>query len=150
MSGSIFVAVSPHELYALVSDVTRTGEWSPTCRACWWDTDAGPHVGAWFTGRNQTPEHTWEARCQIVAADRGRVFAWEVYEGKVRWEYTFQPDEGGTWLTETWEFLPAGATWFREHFGAQAEPEAEKRRTAAKDGITATLAAMKMLAEAAN
>ena len=34
-------AEAPHvlladEAYALVSDVTRTGQWSPTCRACRW------------------------------------------------------------------------------------------------------------------
>ena len=28
------------ELYDLVSDVTRTGEWSPVCRACWWEDEA--------------------------------------------------------------------------------------------------------------
>ena len=31
------------------------GEWSPICRACWWDEGGGPQVGAWFTGRNETP-----------------------------------------------------------------------------------------------
>lgn len=146
-SSSIFVNVSPHKLYALVSDVTRTGEWSPTCRACWWDPGAGPEVGSWFTGRNQTADHTWEARCRVVAADLGRAFAWEVYEGKARWEYTFEPDKGGTQLTETWEFLPAGVAWFREQFDAQADTEAEKRCAAAKDGITATLTAIKEIAE---
>ena len=63
MSESISVAVTPDELYALVSDVTRMGEWSPICRACWWDEGAGPQVGAWFTGRNETAERTWETRC---------------------------------------------------------------------------------------
>ena len=47
------------------------GEWSPICRACWWDEGAGPEAGAWFTGRNETPERTWETRCQVVAADAG-------------------------------------------------------------------------------
>ena len=37
LSDSISVAVTPDELYALVSDVTRMGEWSPVCKACWWD-----------------------------------------------------------------------------------------------------------------
>jgi Polyketide cyclase / dehydrase and lipid transport len=55
MSGSISVAVSSDELYALVSDVTRMGEWSPVCRACWWDDGAGPQVGAWFTGPQRNP-----------------------------------------------------------------------------------------------
>ena len=69
MSESISVAVTPDELYALVSDVTRMGDWSPICRACWWDEGDGPRVGAWFTGRNELPERTWETRCRVVAAD---------------------------------------------------------------------------------
>lgn len=56
----------------MISDVTRTGEWSPVCKACWWDDGDGPWPGAWFTGRNELPERTWETRSQVVAADRGR------------------------------------------------------------------------------
>ena len=96
MSDSISVAVTPDELYALVSDVTRMGEFSPICRACWWDEGAGPQVGAWFTGRNETPERTWETRSQVVAADPGREFAWEVNNGWVHWGYTFEPDNGAS------------------------------------------------------
>lgn len=55
----------------MVSDVTRMGEWSPVCRACWWDEGAGPRVGAWFTGRNELPERTWETRSVMVAAEPG-------------------------------------------------------------------------------
>ncbi|MGH3626469.1 MAG: SRPBCC family protein, partial [Sciscionella sp.] len=55
-SESIVIASSPETLYDMVSDVTRTGEWSPVCRACWWDDGDTARVGAWFTGRNQTTE----------------------------------------------------------------------------------------------
>ena len=143
MSESISVAVTPDELYGLVSDITRMGEWSPICRACWWDEGAGPQVGAWFTGRNETPERTWETRSQVVAADPGRKFAWQVNNGWVHWEYTFEPEDGGTRLTETWEFLPAGIAGFRERYGEEADAEIERRHDAAKSGIPATLAAIK-------
>ncbi len=53
---SVCVARSPESLYDMVSDVTRMGEWSPICRACWWDDGDGPWPGGWFTGRNQTPD----------------------------------------------------------------------------------------------
>ena len=146
-SDSVFVAVSPDELYALVSDVTRTGEWSPVCKACWWDEGDGPRVGAWFTGRNETPERTWETRSQVVAADPGREFAWEVNQGWVHWGYSLQPEEGGTRLTESWEFLPEGLAGFRERYADAADAEIEKRSEAARTGIPATLAAIKKSAE---
>ena len=71
-SGSIVIERSPEELYDMVADVTRMGEWSPVCTACWWDEGDGPHVGAKFTGRNERRERTWETRSEVVTADRGR------------------------------------------------------------------------------
>jgi len=104
-------------------------------------------VGAWFTGRNQNAERTWETRSQVVAADPGREFAWEVNDGWVRWGYTFEPENGGTRLTESWELLPAGIAGFGERFGADADAQIEIRYAAAKSGIPATLAAMKKTVE---
>jgi hypothetical protein len=147
MSESIYVAVSPEELYTLVSDVTRTGEWSPVCKGCWWDEGDGPQVGAWFTGRNESPERTWETRSQVVAADPGREFAWEVNNGWVYWGYALEPEGDGTRLTESWEFLPKGLAGFRERFGDAGDDEIEMRRAAAETGIPATLAAIKKVAE---
>ncbi|MGV0793325.1 SRPBCC family protein [Mycolicibacterium sp. XJ1819] len=147
MSESIRVAVPPDELYALVSDVTRTGEWSPICKACWWDEGAGPRVGAWFTGRNETPGRSWETRSQVVAAEPGREFAWEVNNGWVYWGYTLEPVDGGTLLTENWELRPKGVAGFREHYGDQADAQIALRRENAQTGIPATLAAIKRIAE---
>jgi hypothetical protein len=147
-SDSISVAVPPDELYALVSDITRMGEYSPICKACWWDEGDGPRVGAWFTGRNETSERTWETRSQVVAADPGHRFGWHVNNGWVYWGYTFEPESGGTRLTESWEFLPAGIAGFHERYGDGAEAQIEQRSDAARTGIPATLAAIKKAAEA--
>ena len=148
-SESVFVACPPAALYDMVSDVTRTGEWSPICKACWWDDGAGPEVGAWFTGRNETADRTWETRSQVIAAERGREFAFVVGDSFVRWSYTFAPVDGGTRLTESWEFLPAGLARFRERYGEEAEAQIADRTHAARTGIPATLAAVKRIAEAA-
>jgi len=147
-SESVVVARSPEALYDMVSDVTRMGEWSPVCKACWWDEGDGPRPGAWFTGRNELPERTWETRSRVVAADRGREFAFMVRGSWVRWGYTFTPVEGGTQVTESWEFLPDGIAGFRDRFGADAEAQIASRSEAAHRGIPVTLAALKNVAEA--
>ena len=144
---SVVVATSPQQLYDLVSDVTRTGEWSPTCAACWWDEGARPQVGSWFTGRNETPARVWETRSQVVVADRGREFAWVVGGSWVRWSYLLEPESGGTRLTETWEVLPGGYARFAELYGDAAEEQLAAREQAARSGIPATLAALKRIAE---
>lgn len=148
-SDSIRVALSPEALYSIVSDVTRTGEWSPVCKECWWDEGSGAQVGAWFTGRNVTPGRQWETRSQVVAADPGREFVWEVNGGWVRWGFTLEPEDGGTRLTESWKFLEPGIAGFREHFGSDAEAQIAARSEAALSGIPATLAAIKVVAERA-
>ena len=146
---SIFIARSPEEVYDLVSDITRMGAWSPVCTACWWDEGAGPEVGAWFTGRNVLPERTWETRSEVVAAERGHEFAWVVGGSWTRWGYRFAAVDGGTELTESWEFLPGGEARFAEHFGDRAAEQIANRYELARSGIPATLAAIKRDAEAA-
>jgi hypothetical protein len=148
LEGSIVVGCPAEELYDLVADVTRMGAWSPVCKACWWDEGAGPVAGAWFTGRNVTPERTWETRSQVEVAEPGREFAWLVGDGWVRWGYSFRPVDGGTELTETWDFLPAGQVRFEERYGPDAEAQIAQRIEAARSGIPATLAAIKQTAEA--
>ena len=66
----------------------------------------------------------------------------------MRWGYTFEPEDSGTRLTESWEFLPAGIAGFHERYGAQADAQIDQRSDAAKSGIPATLAAIKKAAEA--
>jgi hypothetical protein len=90
------------------------------------DEADGPRVGAWFTGRNETPERTWESHCQVVAADPGREFGGQQRLG-----------------------APGLHVRTRQRrFGAQADAEIVKRHDAAKSGIPATLAAIKKAAEA--
>lgn len=146
-SDSVHVNADPDAVYALVSDITRIGEWSPVCKACWWDDASATGVGAWFTGRNETAERTWETRSQVVVAQPGQEFAWEVNDGWSRWGFTVEPASGGTRLTESWTFLPKGLAGFGERFGESAEAEIAKRSEAALSGIPVTLAAIKATAE---
>jgi hypothetical protein len=147
-SDSLFISVEPDQLYAIVSDVTRTGEWSPICKSCTWDEGDGPIVGAWFTGHNETPERTWDSRCQVIVADPGREFTWEVNKGWVHWGFTLEPTDGGTRLTESWTFLPRGIEGFQKRFGDEADAQIAERSEAAHQGIPVTLAAIKKVAEA--
>ncbi len=145
---SIVIEATPEALYDLVSDITRTGEWSPVCTACWWDDEGeAGQVGVWFTGHNELPGRTWETRSQIAAADRGREFAWIVGGSFARWGFTFVPDGAATKLTESWDFLPSGIAMFQEKYGDRAAAEIDERTRHAHDGIPRTLAAIKRIAE---
>ncbi|MGO3147913.1 MAG: SRPBCC family protein [Leucobacter sp.] len=144
---SIHIEATPEEVYAVVSDIARTGEWSPVCEACWWDEGDGPRVGASFTGRNVTPERTWETRSQVISAEEGRSFGWSVGPGRVNWNYRMREVDGGTELTESWELTPVGQAYFVERFGEGAPAEVAEREAAARKGISMTLAALKSIIE---
>jgi hypothetical protein len=147
-SASIVIARSPQDLYNMISDITRMGEFSPVCRACWWDEGAGPSVGSWFTGRNEAPgRDPWQTRCQVLVADPGREFAFAVNGNGIRWGYTFEPADGGTRVTEAWNVLPAGVDSFESRFGEHAAEQLANRYDTAHASIPATLTALKRLTE---
>jgi hypothetical protein len=149
--GSIMAEASAEALYDMGSDITRIGEWSPVCRSCSWDdeVEAG-QVGAWFLGRNELSHRTWETRSEVVAAERGREFAWVVGGNFVRWGFTLAPVDTGTTLTESWEFLPDGIAMFEEKFGQGAHAQITDRTQQALAGIPKTLAPIKPIAEPAD
>ena len=56
--------------------------------------------------------------------------------------------EGGTRLTEAWEFLPDGLALFEERYGDDAAAQVAERTETARRGIPVTLARIKEIAEA--
>lgn len=134
-------------VYALVSDVTRTGEWSPTCRACEWENPSQRGVGARFTGHNETAARRWSTTSTVVTAAPGREFAWEVGQGYVRWGYLLAAREGGTEVTHTWKFTEVGQHFFEKKYGQDASAQVAQRTAAAHEDMPRTLAAIREIAE---
>jgi hypothetical protein len=66
----------------------------------------------------------------------------------VRWAFTLEAVDGGTRLTESWNFLPRGIAGFQKRFGDQADAQVAERSESALHGIPVTLAAIKQAAEA--
>ena len=143
MQDSIVVPSTPDEVYALISDVTRTGEWSQQCLRCEWDSEQRG-VGARFTGFNRTPEREWQTTSEVIAATPGEHFALSVGPGRAQWGYRLRPAAGGgTELTEYTLTTPYFEEVFAERYGDRAEEEIAVRQRAARTGIPATLAAIR-------
>lgn len=97
---TIHVKASPEQVYALISDVTRMGEWSPECVECEWiDGATGPAVGAKFKGTNKIGFYKWSTSPVVTAAEPGKGFAFNA--GATEWRYSFTPDGEGTSVTES-------------------------------------------------
>lgn len=110
---TIHINAPPEKVYAMVTDVTRMGEWSPECRRAEWVGDAtGPAVGARFKGHNKLGIMRWATTPTVKVADPGREFTFETGKpGKeqTRWTYRFTPKDGGTEVIESFEALRYGA-----------------------------------------
>jgi hypothetical protein len=111
---TIHMAAPADDIWALVSDVTRIGEFSPeTFEAEWADGDTGPVVGAGFRGhvkRNGRGPVYWTT-CRVSDSEPGRVFAFEVLTGGKplnTWRYELEPAGDGTDVTESFTLAP---TW---------------------------------------
>lgn len=99
---SVFRAVSApaQTVWALVSDVTRMGQWSPETRSCRWLRGAtAAALGASFQGSNRNRNRRWKTSCTIDECEPGKSFGFYVHFGPKRlshWSYRFEETNEGT------------------------------------------------------
>jgi uncharacterized protein YndB with AHSA1/START domain len=110
---SLHMDAPPEEVWALVSDVTRIGEFSPeTFEARWTRGSTGPEVGASFKGhvkRNGVGPTYWSP-CQVTACVPHEVFEFAVGTDDVtlnNWGYRLEPEGSGTRVTEYFRLEPS-------------------------------------------
>lgn len=97
---TVHINASPEAVYALVSDVTRMGEWSPETTSCEWvDGATGPAVGAKFKGTNKMGFYKWSTTPTVTECVEGKLFAFDA--GGTVWCYSFAASGGGTSVTES-------------------------------------------------
>jgi uncharacterized protein YndB with AHSA1/START domain len=109
---TVRMAAPVERVWALVSDVTRIGEFSPeTFEAEWLGDATGPEVGARFRGhvkRNGRGPTYW-AECVVTECVPDRTFAFGVeMRGEIlnTWRYDLAPDGDGTAVTESFTLTP--------------------------------------------
>lgn len=86
LRGQISVNASPAEVYAVVSDLTRSAEWSPECTGGEWISGPPAAVGSIFRGENLRSKDVvgwaplirgiWYTEARVIAAEPGRTFRW--------------------------------------------------------------------------
>lgn len=125
-SASVLVAgVPPERVWALVSDVTRTGQWSPeNTGGRWVDGATGPAPGAQFVGTNRNGIFRWWTSCRVTECVPGQRFAFDVSAARLpvaRWDWSMCPAGAGTEVTLTWTDRRTGpAGWVMRNGGRLA------------------------------
>jgi uncharacterized protein YndB with AHSA1/START domain len=142
------IAAPADHVWAMISDVTRMGEWSPENTGGVWRKGAtGPQVGASFKGTNKNGKKNWSTVCTVTAADPGRRFAFDVHAVVfpiARWSYELEPNEAGCTVTEaTTDRRSSLMKWLGNKISGVADRAASNRA-----GMETTLERIAAAAEA--
>jgi hypothetical protein len=110
---AVAVDAPPDAVYAVVSDLPRSGEWSTECRGGTWVHGTPATVGAVFRGTNLRADDVvawapvvrgeWTTEAEVVAAERGRRFGWAMRDSAGRaqdsvWTYEIEATATGSLL----------------------------------------------------
>ena len=112
-SVTVFMAAPADQVWDLVSDVARIGEFSPeTFEAKWTRGSTGPEEGAYFAGhvkRNGVGPTYWSP-CRVTRCVPEEVFEFSVGTDSVtvnNWGYRLATRDGGTDVTEYFRMEPS-------------------------------------------
>ena len=149
------IAARPNAVWALVSDITRIGQWSSECYDCHWDSDEKPGFGATFTGHNRLGDKEWSNQSTVVEWSPPEQLVWEVRltgpardlfgnDPFARWGFRIKQNDAGSILTQTTEDLRS-----EKLIAASLAflPEVPDRRQSNLDMMAGTLAAIAAVCE---
>jgi hypothetical protein len=146
--GTETIAAPPEQIYALISDLPRMGEWSPENTGGKWLGGAScAAVGAKFRGDNRNGFRSWSTMVTVTAANPGKEFAFAISFGPMSvadWRYDLVAEGESTTVTETWRDRRNPV--LRRLGGVVAG--VSDRAAYNKTSIDTTLAALKVAAEA--
>jgi len=165
LRADVIVEAPPAAVYAVVSDLRRSGEWSPECQGGEWVIGEPSTVGAVFRGENlRSPDvvgwaplvrGTWYTDAEVTAAEPGRTFQWvmRTHAGANQdsvWGFDMEPADGGCRLTH--HFRMGHATEGIYHIVEDMDEAAKQQFVddwSAKlaDDLDATLARIKAIVE---
>jgi hypothetical protein len=121
------IHANPEAVYAVIADVTSTGDRSTECHSVEW-LAGGPHepvVGARFRGHNRFRVARWSRVCEIVAAEPGEAFAFRTVPERLdpsrrdstTWRYDLSAHPDGTLVQHSYEITVPPLRPFKAAYG---------------------------------
>lgn len=107
----VTVSAAIEDVWAVVSDPTRVGEWSSEARTIeWLDGATGPGAGVKFRGHSQVGWRKWGKTCEIVDFEPPRrfVFRTSAIGDTNVWSFDLTPTtdgSGGTLIRQEFRIL---------------------------------------------
>jgi Polyketide cyclase / dehydrase and lipid transport len=135
----VIVRADIRDVWRVVSDVTRIGEWSPECRSARWLGGACVVApGVRFRGRNRAGWLRWSRTAEMVAVEESRELVWRTvptwrYPDSTQWRIKLAPTAQGTAITESFTVLRA--PWLLDRLYARLIPSHQNRDARLADDL---------------
>ena len=118
----VITDATPDQVWAVVSDVTRVGEWGHECHAGrWLDGASGAVAGARFAGSNRVGRFKWARVNEVLRAERPGELSWRtvpswLYRDSTVWRILIEPDGERTRIVQTFEVVKLGPVLDRLYY----------------------------------
>lgn len=126
-------------VWQVVSDVTRTGEWSHECHTVeWLDGASAAAPGARFRGGNTSFVWRWHRVNELTEVEPGRLLGWRtvptrLFVDSTMWRIVLEQHGDGTRIVQTYEVIRCPRWW--ELWVACANPPHRDRAPALADDL---------------
>jgi uncharacterized protein YndB with AHSA1/START domain len=119
LSGRVEAVVdAPVEsVWHVVSDVTRTGEWSHEClHVEWLDGATKAEPGVRFRGANRSLWWRWHRTCEVLHVEPNRSISWHtiatrLFVDSTDWRISLEPCGSGTRIVEEFQVTKCPRWW---------------------------------------
>jgi len=143
------IKASPQQVWDLISDLTRMGEWSPENEGGTWLKGAeGAAVGAKFRGANRNGKRRWKTVATVINADPAERLTFRTAVlglPDAEWSYVLEPTELGCRVTES--FTDQRPGWLKPVSAVVSG--VKDRESHNRSGMQQTLVRLAQAAEAA-
>jgi uncharacterized protein YndB with AHSA1/START domain len=109
LEASTHIKATPEQVWAVVSDLKRMGEWSPQCRKVVVRGGGPVTLGTKTVNVNKRGLLVWPTTAKVVRFEPNKEIAYRINENNSIWSFTINPTEDGVELTERRE-APQGTS----------------------------------------
>ncbi|MGF7119984.1 SRPBCC family protein [Rhodococcus sp. BE178] len=145
LEATIEIAATPQDVWTIVSDLKRMGEWSPQC--CKMRVSGEVREGTKTFNLNRKGFLVWPTTAKVIRFEPNKAIAFRIAENRTIWSYTLEATETGTRVVERRE-APTGTSQLSQFLIKTVLGGAEAFEADMIVGMNTTLARIKSEAEA--
>ncbi|NLC97657.1 MAG: SRPBCC family protein [Actinomycetales bacterium] len=146
ITATIEVDATPEQVWALVSDLQRMGEWSPQCHRMF-VRGGDVALGTRTLNINHEGKLWWPTRSQVIEFEPNRRISFKILENWTIWSYGLEETPTGTRVTHE-RHAPHGTSKLSKFLVKNFMTGAERFETHLERGMNKTLSRIKAEVEA--